>query len=136
MLIGYLGGDPEMKELGSGTPVCNFSIATSESWKDKETQERKERTEWHRVVIYGRLAEIAMQFAHKGTLVYLEGANRTRKWTDKEGKDRYTTEVVGSALQVLSPREGSAGSSGQASSNGEAQQPDQFPPEVGDEPPF
>lgn len=105
MLIGHLGADPALRELDNGTPVCNFRVATSESWKDKDSGDRKERTEWHSVVVFGKLAEIANDYAHKGTLVYLEGSLRTRKWSDKNGHDRYSTEIVASELQVLTPRD-------------------------------
>lgn len=108
MLIGHLGADPALKELDNGNHVCNFRLATSESWKDKQSGDRKERTEWHSVVIYGRLAEIANDYARKGTLVYLEGTLRTRKWKDKDGADRYSTEIVVSELQILTPKDSGA----------------------------
>ena len=94
ILIGNLGNDPETKSMPSGGAVTNVSIATSESWKDRQTGEQRERTEWHRVVFFGRLAEIAAQYLRKGSKVYVEGSLRTRKWQDQNGQDRYTTEVV------------------------------------------
>lgn len=94
MIIGNLGQDPEVKFLPSGGAVANISVATSESWKDKQTGEQKEKTEWHRVVIFGKLAEIAGEYLKKGSKVYIEGSLQTRKWTNKEGQDQYTTEIV------------------------------------------
>ncbi|MDR0529240.1 MAG: single-stranded DNA-binding protein [Zoogloeaceae bacterium] len=106
ILIGHLGADPETRYMASGDPVCNFRIATSESWKDKQTGERKENTEWHRVVMYRRLAEIAGQYLKKGSQVYIEGKIRTRKWQDKDGQDRYTTEIEANEMTMLGKREG------------------------------
>ena len=95
ILIGNLGRDPEVRQTQDGKPVVNFTLATNESWKDRQTGERRERTEWHRVVIFGEgLADIAQRYLHKGSKVYLEGELRTRKWTDQSGQERYTTEVV------------------------------------------
>src|SRR6478609_1920614 len=95
ILVGNLGRDPEMRRLGSGDPVCNLRLATSESWKDKATGERKEKTEWHSVVIYNdNLARVAEQYLRKGSKVYIEGQLQTRKWTDQSGVEKYTTEVV------------------------------------------
>lgn len=94
ILVGTLGQDPEVKFMPSGGAVCNISVATSESWKDKNTGEQKEKTEWHRVVIFGKLAEIAGEHLRKGSHVYLEGQLQTRKWQDQSGNDRYSTEVV------------------------------------------
>ena len=95
ILIGNLGRDPEVRRLPSGDPVVNLSVATSENWTDRQTGERKERTEWHRVVIFSKgLCEVAEKYLHKGSKVYLEGQLQTRKWQDQSGQDRYTTEVV------------------------------------------
>ena len=95
ILVGNLGKDPEIKSMQDGTKIANLTIATSEQWKDKETQERKEKTEWHRVVIFNdKLAEIAEKYMRKGSKVYVEGQLQTRKWTDQSGQERYTTEVV------------------------------------------
>ena len=101
ILVGNLGQDPELKNLPSGSAVCNLRIATSESWKDKQTGEMKEQTEWHSISLFGRLAEIAAQYLRKGSQVYIEGRLRTRKWQDKSGADRYTTEIIADELQLL-----------------------------------
>ena len=107
ILIGNLGADPEVRYLPSGDPVANLRLATSESWKDRETGETKERTEWHSVVIFGKLAEIAKTYLHKGSRIYVEGKLRTRKWQTQDGQDRYTTEVVidiNGTMQMLDGR--------------------------------
>ena len=105
ILVGNLGNDPEHRVLPSGGGVTNISLATSESWKDKASGEQKERTEWHRVVFFNRLSEIAAEYLRKGSKVYVEGTLRTRKWQDQSGQDRYTTEIVGAEMQMLdSPR--------------------------------
>lgn len=105
--IGNLGMDPDMRYLPSGEAVCNISIACSESWKDKATGEKKEHTEWVRVSFFGKLAEIAGQYLKKGSQVYVEGSLRTRKWQDKEGQDRYTTEIRADEMKMLGSRQGS-----------------------------
>jgi len=104
ILVGNLGNDPEMKYMPSGGAVTNISIATSESWKDKTTGQPQERTEWHRVVFFNKLAEIAGQYLKKGSKVYVEGALRTRKWQGQDGQDRYTTEIVANEMQMLDSR--------------------------------
>lgn len=101
ILLGHCGQDPQVKDLPSGDKIVNISIATGETWKDRQTGERKERTEWHRVVLFNRLADIGAQYLQKGRHVYIEGNIRTRKWTDNNGQDRYTTEVVARELQLL-----------------------------------
>ena len=101
ILIGNLGGDPEVRFMPSGGSVANINIATSETWKDKQSGQSQERTEWHRVVFFNRLAEIVGEYLRKGAKVYVEGSLRTRKWQDKNGQDRYTTEIVGNELQML-----------------------------------
>lgn len=101
IIVGHLGRDPEMRHLPSGEAVANFSVATSESWKDKATGEKQERTEWHRVNFFGKTAEVAGQYLKKGSLVYVEGSLQTRKWTDKEGVEKFTTEIRGDRLQML-----------------------------------
>lgn len=101
ILIGNLGRDPDVRQTASGTTVVNLNIATTESWKDKATGEKKEQTEWHTVVLFGKLGEIAGEYLKKGRAVYVEGSLRTRKWQDKDGNDRYSTEVVGSDMQML-----------------------------------
>ena len=109
ILIGNLGADPETRAMPSGTTVANLRVATSESWRDKQTGEQQERTEWHRVALFGRLAEVAGEYLRKGSQVYIEGSLRTRKWQDKQGNERYSTEIVGNDLQMLGGR-GAAGS--------------------------
>lgn len=104
ILIGNLGNDPEVKYMPSGNAVANVSIATTESWKDKGSGEKQERTEWHRVAFYGRLAEIVGEYLKKGSQVYVEGSLRTRKWQDKDGQDRYTTEIIANDMQMLGGR--------------------------------
>jgi len=106
ILVGNLGKDPEVRYSPSGGGVANITIATTESWKDKTSGEKVEKTEWHRVVFFGRLAEIAGEYLKKGSQVYIEGRLQTRKWQDKEGKDRYTTEIVANEMQMLGSREG------------------------------
>ncbi len=110
ILVGNLGQDPETRYSGSGAAITNISIATSEVWKDKNTGQPQERTEWHRVVFFNKLGEIAGQYLKKGSKVYVEGALRTRKWQDQNGQDRYTTEVVADQMQMLDSR--GAGSEG------------------------
>ena len=102
IIVGYLGKDPDSKFLPNGDAVCNITVATSESWKDKSTGEKKEATEWHRIGFFGKLAEIAGQYLKKGSLIYVEGSIRTRKWKDKEGVDRYTTEIRADQMKMLS----------------------------------
>ncbi len=106
ILVGNLGKDPEIRYSPNGGAVANITIATSESWKDKVSGEKQEKTEWHRVVFFGRLAEIAGEYLKKGAQIYVEGRLQTRKWQDKEGKDRYTTEIVANEMQMLGSREG------------------------------
>lgn len=109
ILIGNLGQDPEVRYTSSGSAVVNITLATSESWRDKLTGETKEKTEWHRVVLFGKLAEIAGEYLHKGSQVYIEGMLQTRKWHDQNGQDRYITEVVvsmGGTMQMLGSRQG------------------------------
>jgi single-strand DNA-binding protein len=101
ILVGHLGQDPECKYMPNGKAVVNLRVATSEQWKDKQTGDPQERTEWHSVVAYEKLAEIIAEYARKGTQLYVEGSLRTRKWQDKEGKDRYTTEIVSREIQML-----------------------------------
>lgn len=106
ILVGNLGRDPEVRYAPNGQAVANVTLATSESWKDKNTGEKQERTEWHRVVFFGRLAEIAGEYLKKGAQVYVEGRLQTRKWQDKDGVDRYTTEIVANEMQMLGSRAG------------------------------
>lgn len=116
-LIGNLGRDPEVRYTPNGNAVCNVSIATTRQWKNKDSGERQEETEWHRVVFYDRLAEIAGEYLKKGRPVYVEGRLKTRKWQDKDGKDQYTTEIVANEMQLLGSREGMGGGSGGGSSD-------------------
>jgi single-strand DNA-binding protein len=105
-LVGNLGSDPEVRYMPNGDAVANFSLATTDRWRDKNTGENKETTEWHRIVIYGKLAEVAGQYLKKGSPVYVDGKIRTKKWQDKQGNDRYTTEIHADEMQMLGRREG------------------------------
>ncbi|WP_130833371.1 single-stranded DNA-binding protein SSB1 [[Erwinia] mediterraneensis] len=137
ILVGNLGQDPEVRYMPNGGAVTNITLATSESWRDKQTGENKEITEWHRVVLFGKLAEVAGEYLRKGSQVYIEGQLRTRKWQDQGGQDRYTTEVVvnvGGTMQMLGGRQQGAGAGapmggGQSNNNGwgQPQQPQQQP---------
>lgn len=109
IIVGNLGRDPETRYAPNGDAICNITVATTDSWKDKATGEKKEQTEWHRIGFYGRLAEIAGQYLKKGSSVYVEGSLRTRKWQDKQGQDRYTTEIRADSMQMLGGRQGSSG---------------------------
>ncbi len=116
ILIGTLGKDPETRYMPSGQAVTNIRMATNEQWKDKTTGEQQERTEWHAVAMFGRLAEIAAEYLRKGSQVYIEGKIRTRKWQDKtDGKDRYTTEIIADEMQMLGGRPGGAGAGASSS---------------------
>lgn len=106
ILIGHLGRDPEVRYLPSGDALANLSLATTETWVDKQTGQRQESTEWHRISLFGKTAEVAGQYLKKGTQVYIEGSIRTRKWQDKEGQDRYTTEVRGDRMVMLGSKSG------------------------------
>lgn len=108
IIVGHLGRDPEVRYTAGGDPVANFSVATTEGWKDRQTGENTERTEWHRVVMFRRLAEIAGEYLKKGSQVYIEGRLQTRKWQDQNGQERYTTEIVANEMQMLGGRGGSA----------------------------
>jgi single-strand DNA-binding protein len=120
ILIGNLGKDPETRYMPSGKAATNFSVATSERFKDKETGEPQERTEWHRIATFDRLAEIAAEYLKKGSKVYIEGKLRTRKWTDKEGKERYSTEIIADQMQMLDSRGmGGGAAAGAPSDDGE-----------------
>ncbi|EGT3624022.1 single-stranded DNA-binding protein [Morganella morganii] len=128
ILIGNLGQDPEVRYMPNGGAVTNITLATSESWRDKQTGEMKEKTEWHRVVIFGKLAEIAGEYLKKGSQVYIEGSLQTRKWQDQSGQERYTTEVVvniGGSMQMLGGRSGGGDNASQGGGWGQPQQPQQ-----------
>jgi len=109
IIVGNVGQDPETRYMPSGSAVTNFTVATNESWKDKQTGEQKDRTEWHRVAMFNRLAEIAAEYLRKGSQVYIEGKLRTRKWQGQDGQDRYTTEIIADEMQMLGGRGGGAG---------------------------
>ncbi|MCH7898058.1 MAG: single-stranded DNA-binding protein [Proteobacteria bacterium] len=121
ILVGNLGSDPETRYMPSGDAVTNISVATTESWKDKQTGEQKEKTEWHRVVMFRRLGEIAAEYLRKGSQVYIEGKLRTNKWKDRDGNDRYTTEIIADEMQMLGGRGGAGG--GDYSSGGGSNAP-------------
>jgi len=130
ILIGNLGKDPEVKYMSNGEAVANITVATSESWKDKSTGEQVDKTEWHRVVFFRRLAEIAGEYLKKGSKVYIEGKLQTRKWQGQDGQDRYTTEIVANEMQMLDSRGGGGGGGdfGGAATRAPAQQPAQSAP--------
>ena len=132
ILVGNLGADPETRYMPSGSAVTNLTVATNESWKDKATGEQKDRTEWHKVAMFNRLAEIAAEYLRKGSQVYIEGKLRTRKWQDKNGQDRWTTEIVADEMQMLGGRGGAGGGGGSApmSSGQDSGQPS-APPQTG-----
>lgn len=127
ILIGNIGQDPEVRYTPGGSAITNISVATSEAWKDKQTGQSQERTEWHRVVFFNRLAEIAGEYLRKGSKVYIEGSLRTRKWQDQQGQDRYTTEIVANEMQMLDGR-GNADTGSSAPSYGDYGAPASAPP--------
>ena len=140
IIVGNLGGDPETRYMPSGSAVTNLTVATNESWKDKQTGEQKDRTEWHKVAMFNRLAEIAAEYLRKGSQVYIEGKLRTRKWQDKNGQDRWTTEISADEMQMLGGRGGGGGgsvpmSSGQDSASSSAP-PKAGPDDFDDDIPF
>ena len=112
IIVGNLGKDPEVRYMPSGSAICNITVATSRQWKDKTSGERQEETEWHRIALFDRLAEIAGEYLKKGKSVYIEGRLKTRKWTDKDGVEKYTTEVIAQEMTMLGGREGGAGGGG------------------------
>ena len=120
ILVGNLGADPETRAMPSGTTVANLRIATTENWKDRQSGEQQERTEWHRVALFGRLAEVAAEYLKKGSQVYIEGSLRTRKWQDKQGNERYSTEIVANDMQMLGGRGGGGGGAGMGGGSSEA----------------
>jgi single-strand DNA-binding protein len=133
ILVGNLGQDPESRTTPGGTTVTNIRIATSESWKDKTTGEMKEQTEWHGIVLWNRLGEIAAEYLKKGSQVYIEGRLQTRKWQDKQGNDRYTTEVVASEMQMLGGRSGGGGATQETRDSREAGSKGGFAPPAASE---
>jgi single-strand DNA-binding protein len=128
IIVGNLGGDPETRYMPSGSAVTNITVATNESWKDKQTGEQKDRTEWHKVAMFNRLAEVAAEYLRKGSQVYIEGKLRTRKWQDKNGQDRWTTEIIADEMQMLGGR-GGGGAAPMGSGSGSA--PPSAPPQAG-----
>ena len=130
ILIGNLGRDPEVRYTPSGAAVCNVSVATTRNWKDKSSGDKVEETEWHRVVFYDRLAEIAGEYLKKGRPVYVEGRLKTRKWQDKDGKDNYTTEIVAEQMQLLGGREGGGGGGGGGYGGGQGGNPEDYSQEA------
>lgn len=129
IVVGNVGQEPDVKQTTNGSTIVNLSIATSESWKDKNTGDQQERTEWHRVVFFNRLAEIVEQYVKKGSKVYIEGSLRTRKW-QKDGQDRYTTEIVASEMQMLDSRGGAAGEGSGVKTRFQSVDGDQSSPQV------
>ena len=128
ILIGNLGQDPDVRYTPSGAAVCNIPLATTESWKDKETHERQESTEWHRLVFFGRLAEITGEYLRKGSQIYAEGRLQTRKWQDKSGNDRYTTEIIVSEMHILGSRANNAARHGNEQPGQKGHQEEKQPP--------
>ena len=135
ILIGNLGKDPEVRYMPSGAAICNITLATSRNWKDKTTGERQEETEWHRVVFFERMAEVAGEYLKKGKSVYIEGRLKTRKWTDKEGVEKYTTEVMADRMEMLGSREGGGSSAGAGSGDEAGEAPQRSAPAQRSAPP-
>ena len=131
IIVGNLGNDPDTRYMPSGGAVTNLSVATNESWKDKQTGEQKDRTEWHKVAMFGRLAEIAAEYLRKGSQVYIEGKLQTRKWQDRDGNDRWTTEVRASEMQMLGGRGGGGGAAPMSSGQQQDSGPPSAPPAAG-----
>lgn len=136
ILIGNLGADPDTRYTGSGTPICTLSLATSESWTDKQTGQKQERTEWHRVKVFGKLAEICQEYLKKGRQVYIEGSLRTSKYTGKDGVERYSTDIVANNMQMLGGQSGEGGGnfqpeSGAGAATAAASQPPQGQADAG-----
>lgn len=139
ILVGTLGQDPEVRYMQGNKAVANLSLATNESWRDKQTGEMKEKTEWHRVVLFGKLAEVAGEYLKKGAQVYIEGQLRTRKWTDQASIEKYTTEIVvgqNGSMQMIGSRQGGGGAGGQQFSGGSPAQHSEPPMDFDDDLPF
>lgn len=139
ILVGTLGQDPEVRYMQGNKAVANLSLATNESWRDKQTGEMKEKTEWHRVVLFGKLAEVAGEYLKKGAQVYIEGQLRTRKWTDQASIEKYTTEIVvgqNGSMQMIGSRQGGGGAGGQQFSGGSPAQHSEPPMDFDDDIPF
>jgi single-strand DNA-binding protein len=135
IILGRLGSEPEIRYGQSGMAMANFSVATSESWNDKNTGEKKEKTEWHRIVVFGKLAEICGQYLHKGQQVYIEGKLQTRQWEDKNGVQRYTTEIVAHQMQMLGHKSDNQQQNQQSQYQNQNYYNNQFPDDPND-PPF
>ncbi len=137
IIVGNLGGDPETRYMPSGSAVTNLTVATNESWKDKQTGEQKDRTEWHKVAMFNRLAEVAAEYLRKGSQVYIEGKLRTRKWQDKSGQDRWTTEIIADEMQMLGGRGGGSAPMNSPSDSASSSAPPQpGPDDFDDDIPF
>ncbi|MCH7821424.1 MAG: single-stranded DNA-binding protein [Proteobacteria bacterium] len=139
ILVGNLGADPETRYMPSGSAVTNITVATNESWKDKQTGEQKDRTEWHKVAMFNRLAEVAAEYLRKGSQVYIEGKLRTRKWQDRDGNDRYTTEIIADEMQMLGGRGGGGSApmdSSSSSASSVSEPPKPGPDDFDDDIPF
>lgn len=136
ILIGNLGADPETRHTAGGNPVTNFSLATSESWRDRQSGEQQERTEWHRIVMFGKLAEIAGEYLRKGSKVYVEGRIQTRKWQGQDGQDRWTTEIIANEMQMLDSRSGGSAPFDDGSSSRPSAPPDDSGAGLEDDIPF
>lgn len=136
IIVGNLGGDPEVRYTPSGSAVANFSVATSESWKDKNTGEKKERTEWHRIVVWGKLGELCGEYLSKGRQVYVEGRLQTRSYDDKDGVKRYMTEIIAADVQFLGSKESGGGRSGGSAPPRESFGGQGGPPPADDDIPF
>ena len=128
ILVGHLGKDPETRYTPGGDAICNVTLATTDTWRDKASGEKREATEWHRVVFFGKLAEVAGQYLRKGSQVYVEGALRTRKWQDKDGQDRYTTEIRADEMKMLGDREGGTSPRQSPPAQPPGRQPESAPP--------
>ena len=136
ILIGNLGADPEVRYTPNGNAVANITLATTEIWKDKQSGDNQERTEWHRIVFFNRLAEIVGEFLKKGSKCYVEGSLRTRKWQDKSGQDRYTTEIIANNMQILDSRAANGGGSNNAASSSRPAEPATTAQDFDDDIPF
>ncbi len=128
IIVGNLGKDPEVRYMPSGSAICNITVATSRQWKDKTSGERQEETEWHRIALFDRLAEIAGEYLKKGKSVYIEGRLKTRKYTDKDGAEKYTTEIIASEMQLLGGREGGGGGGDDMGGGGSSERPQRSAP--------
>lgn len=128
IIVGNLGKDPEVRYMPSGSAICNITVATSRQWKDKTSGERQEETEWHRVALFDRLAEIAGEYLKKGKSVYIEGRLKTRKYTDKDGAEKYTTEIIASEMQLLGGREAGGGGGDDMGGGGSSERPQRSAP--------